>query len=447
MTAKGHSTETKETSKADQQKHEQGVETQSIPLLLQRAYADPSTLTPNNVQQLQRTVGNRATVQLLNRALPIQAKLTLGAANDHYEQEADQVAEQVVRKLDSKTVQRHDDEEELQMKPLSTVQRHSEDEAVQAKPVAASISKLQRTWAQPTRSFVINREVEEEEMLQGKYEHGPEGGEVEPGVTRQIQAARGGGRPLDDGVRGSMESGFGADFSNVRVHTGTQADSLNRSLNARAFTVGSDIFFKGGEYNPGSSGGKKLLAHELTHTVQQGAAQAKRTFEKPVISGIRGSLVALQRAFDASDPATFDNDGGHGYADHGPQTTEEQHKTRLKTGTTPSGRAADIPPSSSKFASLDIMKTAISKAVTDAAQDSVSKGSKRSKKRITLAYNIAKAGISYVLDSADPEKTVATNVDWVVIILEQTGAGKWDKNYDKIITMFPSATAPAQQDN
>jgi hypothetical protein len=265
MTAKGHSTETKETSKADQQKHKQGVETQSIPHLLQRAYADPSTLTPNNVQQLQRTVGNRATVQLLNRALPIQAKLTLGAANDQYEQEADQVAEQVVRKLDSKTVQRHNDEKKLQMKPA-----------------AADISRLQRTPAEPMRrAFVIQRDIEEEEMVQGKYEHGPEGGEVEPSVTRQIQAARGGGRPLDEGVRSSMESGFGADFSNVRVHTGTQADTLNRSLNARAFTVGRDIFFKAGEYNAGSSGGKKLLAHELTHTVQQGAAGVQRR-EQPI---------------------------------------------------------------------------------------------------------------------------------------------------------------------
>jgi hypothetical protein len=73
-----------------------------------------------------------------------------------------------------------------------------------------------------------------------------------------------------------MESVFGADFAGVRVHTGTKSDAINRSLNARAFTTGNDIFFRKGEYNPGSTGGKELLAHELTHTVQQGAAPVRR---------------------------------------------------------------------------------------------------------------------------------------------------------------------------
>ena len=97
-----------------------------------------------------------------------------------------------------------------------------------------------------------------------------EDGRIEPAVERGITQARGGGRPLENAVQGSMEQAFGADFSRVRIHTGTQADSLNRSLNARAFTTGRDIFFKEGNYNPGSSAGRELLAHELTHVVQQG---------------------------------------------------------------------------------------------------------------------------------------------------------------------------------
>ena len=72
---------------------------------------------------------------------------------------------------------------------------------------------------------------------------------------------------------------MGSDFSSVRIHTGQESDSLNRSLSARAFTTGSDIFFRSGEYNPGSTQGQQLLAHELTHVVQQGAAtvRTKRT--------------------------------------------------------------------------------------------------------------------------------------------------------------------------
>ncbi len=92
---------------------------------------------------------------------------------------------------------------------------------------------------------------------------------VSPDIERTIDQARGGGRSIDNSVKSGMENAFGTDFSSVRVHTGAQADALNRSLNAQAFTTGRDIFFKDGHYDPGSSRGRELLAHELTHVVQQ----------------------------------------------------------------------------------------------------------------------------------------------------------------------------------
>lgn len=92
---------------------------------------------------------------------------------------------------------------------------------------------------------------------------------VAPEIEQSIQQARGGGQVLDSRVRGQMEPAFGVDFSKVRVHTDAGAHSLNRALNARAFTTGQDIFFNQSEYNPGSSGGRELIAHELTHVVQQ----------------------------------------------------------------------------------------------------------------------------------------------------------------------------------
>jgi hypothetical protein len=73
-----------------------------------------------------------------------------------------------------------------------------------------------------------------------------------------------------------MEGAFGADFSGVRVHTDAQSDSLNKSIQAKAFTTGSDIFFSKGAYDPGSQDGQQLLGHELTHVVQQGAAVQKK---------------------------------------------------------------------------------------------------------------------------------------------------------------------------
>ena len=102
-------------------------------------------------------------------------------------------------------------------------------------------------------------------------------------VERSIDRARGGGQGLDHGTRGQMESAFGADFSGVRVHTDSRADSLNHSLSARAFATGRDVFFRQGEYNPGSSSGRELLAHELTHVVQQtgDGIQRRMTVSEP----------------------------------------------------------------------------------------------------------------------------------------------------------------------
>ena len=88
-------------------------------------------------------------------------------------------------------------------------------------------------------------------------------------VGERIQARAGGGSALDAGVQGQLEQGLGADMSGVRVHTDGEADHLARSVDSVAFTTGQDIFFRSGAYNPGTTDGMHLLAHEATHTVQQ----------------------------------------------------------------------------------------------------------------------------------------------------------------------------------
>jgi hypothetical protein len=100
-----------------------------------------------------------------------------------------------------------------------------------------------------------------------------ESAETGQDVEQSVQAARGSGQALDAGLRRQVEPLYGADFSSVRIHTGKEADGLNRAVSARAFTVGQDIFFRESEYNPGSSQGRELLAHELTHVVQQGSGK------------------------------------------------------------------------------------------------------------------------------------------------------------------------------
>jgi hypothetical protein len=98
------------------------------------------------------------------------------------------------------------------------------------------------------------------------------GARLEPETGARIQAMRGDGRALTPSERGFMEPRFGADFGAIRIHTNQEADAHSRALHARAFTLGSDIYFRAGEYQPGQAEGRRLLAHELTHTIQQGAA-------------------------------------------------------------------------------------------------------------------------------------------------------------------------------
>ncbi|MBD2427060.1 DUF4157 domain-containing protein [Phormidium sp. FACHB-1136] len=196
-----------------------------------------------------------------SRPQPIQPKLTIGAPGDKYEQEADRVASQVVQHINapsanpSQAIQREGigEEDELQMKPMLQRLEMPEEEELQMKPM------LQRM------------EIPEEEELQMKSapSAGIVEGEAAPDLETSIQQARGGGQALAPDLQTKMGQAMGADFSQVRVHTNTQSDQLNRSIQAKAFTTGQDIFFRQGAYQPGNRGGQELIAHELTHVVQQ----------------------------------------------------------------------------------------------------------------------------------------------------------------------------------
>jgi hypothetical protein len=367
---------------------------------VQRAMLDPGQAKPGDILALQRLAGNQAVSHLL------QAKLMVGPPGDRYEQEADRVAEQVMgmpgrspagrsqsstaqRQEDAggiqarplaasitRLLQRQEEEEELQAKPL--VQRQEEEEEVQTKPLlqrqAEEEEELQtkplpsaalRTGVQrqedeeelqtkpllqrqaeeeeelqtkpvlqrqeeeeeiqtkpllqrqeeeeiQTKPLlqrqeeeeelqtkpILQRQAEEEEELQTKplpsaalptAARGPGrtgvqrrgGGGFEAGSRLESRLAtdKGGGSPLPDDVRAFMEPRFGADFGGVRVHTGGEAVQLTQDLKAQAFTHGQDIYLGAGRYDPGSAAGKRLLAHELTHVVQQTGGQVQRKTE------------------------------------------------------------------------------------------------------------------------------------------------------------------------
>jgi len=149
-----------------------------------------------------------------------------------------------------------------------------------ADPLSASpaaILSLQRTHGNQAVQRLISH-------AQRKAPVGMEGGELDADMHSEIDHARGGGRPLDSRVGSEIGSALGADFSGVRVHTDGQSDALNRSLSAKAFTLGSDIFFSEGACDPATSGGKELLAHELTHVVQQGGGQTNKVQTKLTVA-------------------------------------------------------------------------------------------------------------------------------------------------------------------
>lgn len=120
--------------------------------------------------------------------------------------------------------------------------------------------------------LVQRQDVIEEEFHQMKPDIprvGLEGGRVHPDVESKIQRNRGGGKSLEHLLQEQMGASLGYDFSKVRIHTGPEANEFSSQLSARAFTIGSDIFFAQGAYDPDSISGRELIAHELIHVVQQ----------------------------------------------------------------------------------------------------------------------------------------------------------------------------------
>jgi hypothetical protein len=151
------------------------------------------------------------------------------------------------------------EEEELQMKHDPSIQRSEGAEAEEEELQMKHDPSIQRSEG---------AEAEEEE-LQMKHDPSPrvglEGGPVGGDISSQIDSMRGSGSGLDSGFREKMESGFGHDFSDVKVHQDSQSDVLNRQMTAKAFTTGSDIFLR----SDASTGDSHLMAHELSHVVQQ----------------------------------------------------------------------------------------------------------------------------------------------------------------------------------
>ncbi len=266
--------------------------------ILQRAALAPQSLRPGDIHRLQQTLGNRAVGALLSQLSParslVQAKLTVHAAGDQYEQEADRMAE-----------------------------------AVTGMPAA------QREELSRAEKPAVMRMPQPSPAAGGAFE-------ASGAFEQQLQAARGRGQPLPPALKEDFETKFGADFGGVRVHADAHAGELNRSIAADAFTAGRDVFFRQGVYDPGSRDGQKLIAHELTHVLQQAAdGAAVRSIQRKWVY-INGELTWVPdddaetqtephpEAFDWGDllgPAPTGAPQIPQSAPVGPSATSEQSKT------------------------------------------------------------------------------------------------------------------------
>ena len=209
--------------------------------------------------------GNQIMQHLL-RTAAVQPKLTVNVPNDAFEREADRVADQVMRMPD---------------------------------PLGANPTRIQRSCANCRKGLEQSR-IQRlcskcEEELHRKPSEPLSSPEIPSSVQAQINGLRSGGEPLPETVRTFFEPRFGRDFGDVRIHSGPSAARAAQSISARAYTLGRDMVFGSGQYQPDSIEGKRLLAHELTHVVQQGAAGSTRLQRQAILSEAPAGLNARCR--------------------------------------------------------------------------------------------------------------------------------------------------------
>jgi hypothetical protein len=234
-----------------------------------------------------------------------QPKLEVGSKNDPLEKQADHTADKVVRKLAKPETH---STPSLQAKAND---KGREEDKLQKKEeeIESSDKKIQKRSA-----FESNEPQEQKPQVQKKsntvmLKSNGEASAPPSSVEAGLNSSKGGGSPMEAGTRQNMESAFGADFSKVRIHNDSASKKMSNDLGAQAFAHGNDIYFNEGKYNPNSSSGSHLLAHELTHTIQQGGAvQKKEKTEGVEAQSVQGNLIQKAATPAAAGPSTASNE-------------------------------------------------------------------------------------------------------------------------------------------
>jgi hypothetical protein len=201
---------------------------------------------------MRRSQYKKRTEDSATASAAVQRKPTVGGENSSSEHQADAVADKVMRMPGNSLVQRTTD----------CSNSGYDDEHVQLKPLASQVTPF----------------------IQAK---GAEGGTVSNAVSNKIKSTQGSGSSMAGKTKSFMESRFGSDFSDVKIHTGHDAGQMTTALSAQAFTVGKNIYFNSGKYSPEATAGKRLLAHELTHVIQQNGSG--QTVQRDPITGTQSS--------------------------------------------------------------------------------------------------------------------------------------------------------------
>ena len=262
----------------------------------------------------------------------VQPKLSISQPGDAFEQEADSMADHVMRMSASATGKGSADDTGKgagQLEPLTSVmpkcadceaEEKEEQPHVQAKEQVGWLSIMRKpadeeddlppnilqAKYQPGATHLMLKcshceaEEREQKSVQRKSDSGSSG---TSGFSLEsyLQQSSSSGQPMDRSTRSFMEPRFGSDFSGVRIHTDSQAGTASEAIQARAFTHGQDIHFNAGEYQPGTDGGRWLLAHELTHTIQQSNGQVQ-----PQTGGSRTGGSRLMRKEKPDEPAFYE---------------------------------------------------------------------------------------------------------------------------------------------
>ncbi|MEO6455443.1 MAG: DUF4157 domain-containing protein, partial [Ginsengibacter sp.] len=285
---------------------------------------------------------------------PVQTKLNVSSPDDPQEKEADAVADRVMRMEDHAPVASDQKKEELHRsegdhsnasgnKSANEIQSgeqgdeeidlKEEKEKVQTKPatifrmvqakvenekeeniqtkIYRKIYRSQQAYKTPVESNNSAENFNTTAAASSLYHsdviqrsgRGPPGNSIP--FEQSLTSSKGGGSALPGDTQQFMESRFNADFSGVKIHTGSAAENLSTSINAQAFTHGNDIYFNSGKYSPNTTGGSTLLAHELTHTIQQGASKSNTSSTQVSPSIARKNII--QRSSGGGVPSQLTN--------------------------------------------------------------------------------------------------------------------------------------------